>query len=133
MNDTANTANTENTEKTEKIEKIEKFVDGVNFNSDGLVPVIAQEATTREVLMLAWMNREAVLLSLQTGKGTYFSRSRSALWVKGEESGNTQQVVDLRSDCDSDALVMTVHQHGPACHTGESNCFFTVIEVGPHD
>lgn len=112
---------------------IDQFIDGVKFNSEGLVPVIAQEATTREVLMLAWMNREALHMTMQTGRGTYFSRSRSALWVKGEESGNTQHVVDIRSDCDSDALLMTVHQHGPACHTGEKNCFFTVFEVGPRD
>lgn len=109
-----------------------QFIDNVAFNSDGLVPVIAQEATTREVLMLAWMNREALRLSIETGKGTYFSRSRSKIWVKGEESGHTQKVVDIRRDCDSDALVMTVHQHGPACHTGERNCFFNILEVD-HD
>jgi phosphoribosyl-AMP cyclohydrolase len=107
----------------------EDFIDQVSFNEDGLVPVVAQDSITKDVLMLAWMNEEALRLSLETGKGTYFSRSRSRLWVKGEESGNVQHVRDIRSDCDSDALVMTVQQHGPACHTGSQSCFFNIVVV----
>jgi phosphoribosyl-AMP cyclohydrolase len=107
----------------------EDFIDQVSFNEDGLVPVVAQDSITKDVLMLAWMNEEALRLSLETGKGTYFSRSRSRLWVKGEESGNVQHVRDIRSDCDSDALVMTVKQHGPACHTGSQSCFFNIVVV----
>jgi phosphoribosyl-AMP cyclohydrolase len=106
-----------------------EFLQSIVFNSDGLIPVIAQDAETKEVLMLAWMNAEALQLSIETGRGTYYSRSRSKLWIKGEESGNTQQVVDIRHDCDSDALLMTVHQHGPACHTGANTCFFTTLKV----
>ncbi len=107
----------------------EDFIDQVSFNEDGLVPVVAQDSITKDVLMLAWMNEEALRLSLETGKGTYFSRSRSRLWVKGEESGNVQHVRDIRRDCDSDALVMTVQQHGPACHTGSQSCFFNIVVV----
>lgn len=107
----------------------EDFIDQVSFNEDGLVPVVAQDSITKDVLMLAWMNEEALRLSLETGKGTYFSRSRSRLWVKGEESGNVQHVRDIRRDCDSDALVMTVKQHGPACHTGSQSCFFNIVVV----
>jgi phosphoribosyl-AMP cyclohydrolase len=107
----------------------EDFIDQVSFNKDGLVPVVAQDSITKDVLMLAWMNEEALRLSLETGKGTYFSRSRSRLWVKGEESGNVQHVRDIRKDCDSDALVMTVQQHGPACHTGSQSCFFNIMVV----
>jgi phosphoribosyl-AMP cyclohydrolase len=107
----------------------EDFIDQVSFNEDGLVPVVAQDSITKDVLMLAWMNEEALRLSLETGKGTYFSRSRSRLWVKGEESGNVQHVRDIRRDCDSDALVMTVQQHGPACHTGSRSCFFNIMVV----
>jgi phosphoribosyl-AMP cyclohydrolase len=106
-----------------------EFIQSINFNSDGLIPVIAQDFESKDVLMLAWMNEEALRLSIETGRGTYYSRSRSKLWVKGEESGNTQQVVDIRRDCDADALVMTVHQHGPACHTGNQTCFYTIFQV----
>ncbi len=109
--------------------EFEDFIHQVSFNSDGLVPVIAQDAITKDVLMLAWMNEEALRLSCETGKGTYFSRSRSQLWVKGAESGNVQHVMDIRRDCDSDALVMTVQQHGPACHTGNQSCFFNIVVV----
>ncbi len=107
----------------------EQFIDSVSFNDRGLVPVIAQDVDSKEVLMLAWMNSDALRLSCETGMGTYFSRSRSKIWVKGEESGNVQHVVDIRRDCDSDALVMTVRQHGPACHTGNNSCFFNVLTV----
>jgi phosphoribosyl-AMP cyclohydrolase len=90
---------------------------------DALVPVIVQEATSHEVLMLAWMNLEALKQSISTGQATYWSRSRGELWVKGETSGNTQQVVSIDNDCDSDALLMRVAQTGVACHTGARTCF----------
>ena len=90
---------------------------------DALVPVIVQEATTLEVLMLAWMNRQALLHSITTGNATYWSRSRSELWIKGATSGNTQRVISIDSDCDSDALLMRVEQSGVACHTGARTCF----------
>ncbi len=90
---------------------------------DALVPVIVQEATTLEVLMLAWMNRQALLHSITTGNATYWSRSRGELWIKGATSGNTQRVVSIDSDCDSDALLMRVEQSGVACHTGARSCF----------
>jgi phosphoribosyl-AMP cyclohydrolase len=111
------------------VSNFEEFIASISFNEHGLVPVVAQDVDTMDVLMLAWMNADALRLSLESGRGTYFSRSRSKIWVKGEESGNVQHVVDIRRDCDSDALVMTVRQHGPACHTGNRSCFFNVVAV----
>lgn len=99
----------------------------VRYNADGLVPVIAQDHQTLEVLMLAWMNAEALRLTQETGKATYWSRSRQQLWVKGETSGHHQQVVQMNLDCDGDAIVMRVHQTGPACHTGAQSCFFEEV------
>lgn len=99
----------------------------VKFNSDGLVPVIAQEASTGEVLMLAWMSRGAIERTLQTRRVTYWSRSRQAFWVKGESSGHTQALVDLRIDCDRDCLLAVVEQVGPACHTNRRSCFYTSV------
>jgi phosphoribosyl-AMP cyclohydrolase len=90
---------------------------------EALVPVIVQEATSQEVLMLAWMNLAALTESISTGQATYWSRSRGELWVKGKTSGNTQRVVSIESDCDSDALLMRVEQTGVACHTGARTCF----------
>lgn len=101
-----------------------EFISRIRFNEDGLVPVIAQDSMSKEVLMLAWMNAEAVQLTIDTGLGTYFSRSRKRIWVKGAESGNRQSVRSLRADCDGDALLMVVDQSGPACHTGNPTCFF---------
>ena len=95
----------------------------VKFNEAGLVPAVAQDATTREVLMLAWMSAEALRRTLATGRATYFSRSRNALWVKGETSGHTQAVRSLSLDCDDDTVLLTVDQIGPACHTGTQSCF----------
>jgi len=89
----------------------------------GLVPAIAQQYDTGEVLMLAWMNDEALALTLATGRATYFSRSRNRLWVKGEESGHHQYVKSVALDCDGDTLLLRVDQVGPACHTGERTCF----------
>ena len=101
----------------------------VNYNSDGLVPAIAQDANTGQVLMLAWMNAEALAATLQTRRGTYWSRSRNQLWVKGETSGHVQQVRSVSLDCDADTVLLQVEQTGPACHTGAATCF-TDWEIG---
>ncbi len=101
-----------------------EFISRIRFDEDGLVPVIAQDSMSKEVLMLAWMNATAVQLTIDTGLGTYFSRSRNKIWVKGEESGNSQSVQSLRADCDGDTLLLVVDQSGPACHTGNPTCFF---------
>ncbi len=100
---------------------------GVRYDASGLVPVVAQDATTNEVLTLAYANREAVEKTLAIGEAHYYSRSRSELWRKGETSGNTQRVVEVRLDCDGDALLYRVDPAGPACHTGERTCFFTTL------
>ena len=102
------------------------WIDGVKFDARGLVPVVAQDATTGEALMLAWANREALRLTGETGRAHYWSRSREALWAKGETSGNTQEIVEVRVDCDGDAILYRVRQTGPACHTGERSCFYRV-------
>lgn len=105
------------------------WLDKVNWTSDGLVPVIAQEHGTGKVLMFAWMNREALQLTSETGHAVYFSRSRNKLWHKGEESGHTQIVHEIRLDCDEDVVLITVEQVGGiACHTGRHNCFFQKLE-----
>ena len=105
-----------------------EFLAAVVFNADGLVPVIAQDAASGAVLMHAWMNREALQKTLQTGDVTYWSRSRAALWRKGETSGNMQRLVEAFVDCDGDTLLLKVDQTGPACHTGEPNCFFRRLD-----
>ena len=97
------------------------------FNADGLIAAIAQDATSGDVLMLAWMNAEALAATLATGRATYWSRSRGALWVKGETSGHTQDVVEVRVDCDQDAVLLRVHQTGGACHTGRDSCFYRAV------
>jgi phosphoribosyl-AMP cyclohydrolase len=97
------------------------------YNDAGLIPAIAQDATTGEVLMLAWMNAQAVAQTLKSGQVTYWSRSRAELWVKGATSGNTQELVEMRVDCDADCLLVRVNQTGPACHTGTRTCFFTPV------
>ena len=102
----------------------------LRYNEAGLIPAIAQDATTGDVLMMAWMNAEAVTRTLETGRVTYWSRSRQAFWGKGETSGHTQELVDFRVDCDRDCLLMTVNQTGPACHTGRRNCFYTAVRDG---
>ncbi|MEM9343793.1 MAG: phosphoribosyl-AMP cyclohydrolase [Pseudomonadota bacterium] len=102
----------------------------LTFTADGLIPAIAQEAETGEVLMMAWMNAEAVTKTLETGRVTYWSRSRQAFWVKGETSGHTQELVDLRVDCDRDCLLLLVRQIGPACHTNRRVCFYTAVRDG---
>ena len=98
-------------------------------DADGLVPAVVQEYGTGEVLMLAWMDDEALHRTLTTGKATYWSRSRQEYWVKGETSGHHQQVRGVALDCDGDTLLLTVEQTGPACHTGAHNCFFDALEV----
>jgi phosphoribosyl-AMP cyclohydrolase len=98
------------------------------FDADGLIPVIAQDADSGAVLMLAWMNAEALGRTIASGEAWYWSRSRKAFWRKGETSGHTQQVVSLATDCDQDAILMRVRQTGPACHTGRRSCFYRTIE-----
>lgn len=100
------------------------------YDAQGLIPAIAQEAGTGEVLMLAWMNAEAVARTLATGRVTYWSRSRRAFWAKGESSGHVQRLVEMRLDCDRDCLLLIVEQVGPACHTNRHACFFTAIRDG---
>jgi phosphoribosyl-AMP cyclohydrolase len=102
----------------------------VAFDADGLIPVIAQQHDSGEVLMLAWMNREALAETLASGRACYWSRSRKQLWRKGETSGQVQRVIELRLDCDLDAILLRVDQTGVACHTGRRNCFFNRIEGG---
>ena len=106
------------------------FLDAIAFDAQGLVPVIAQQHDSGEVLMLAWMTREAVEETLATGRVCYWSRSRQRLWRKGETSGHVQRLVEMRLDCDGDTLLLRVDQEGPACHTGERSCFFRRIEAG---
>ena len=107
---------------------IEKLIESITFDVNGLVAAIAQRADSGEVLMMAWMNRDAVRETLETGQVTYWSRSRKRLWRKGETSGHRQTLRSLRIDCDGDTLLLTVDQIGAACHTNRSNCFFR--EVG---
>jgi phosphoribosyl-ATP pyrophosphohydrolase/phosphoribosyl-AMP cyclohydrolase len=102
-------------------------LDRLRFAENGLVPVVAQDAATGGVLTLAYANREAVEKTLSSGEAHYFSRSRAELWRKGATSGNTQRVVEVRVDCDGDALLYRVEPRGPACHTGETTCFFTTL------
>ncbi|MCY4333884.1 MAG: phosphoribosyl-AMP cyclohydrolase [Litoreibacter sp.] len=102
----------------------------LKYNEAGLIPCIAQQEETGEVLMMAWMNAGAVVKTLETGRVTYWSRSRQAFWIKGESSGHTQELVDLRVDCDRDCLLALVRQTGPACHTNRRVCFYTAIRDG---
>ena len=107
---------------------LEQVLAALPWNADGLLPAIAQQHDTREVLMLAWMNREALDETLATGRVCYFSRSRQQLWRKGESSGQVQELKALRFDCDGDTLLLEVDQTGPACHTGRRSCFFSKVE-----
>jgi phosphoribosyl-ATP pyrophosphohydrolase/phosphoribosyl-AMP cyclohydrolase len=107
--------------------------EGIRYNERGLIPVVAQDASTGEVLMLAYANEEAVTKTLETGEAHYHSRSRDELWRKGATSGNTQRVVEVRLDCDGDALLYRVEPRGPACHTGEHSCFFTPLAASGRD
>jgi len=102
----------------------------LRYDDRGLIPAIAQEAETGEVLMMAWMNAQAVARTLETGRVTYWSRSRQAFWVKGESSGHVQDLVELRFDCDADCLLVMVRQTGPACHTNRRTCFYRAVRGG---
>lgn len=102
----------------------------LKYDDKGLIPAIAQDAETHEVLMMAWMNAESVAKTLETGKVTYWSRSRQAFWVKGETSGHLQTLVDFRYDCDQDCILVMVRQEGPACHTNRRSCFYTAVREG---
>jgi phosphoribosyl-AMP cyclohydrolase len=106
------------------------ILDAIAFDRDGLVPAIAQQHDSGAVLMMAWMNRESVAETLATGRVCYYSRSRGRLWRKGESSGQAQRLVELRLDCDGDAILLLVDQHGVACHTGRRDCFFRAARGG---
>ncbi len=106
------------------------IIDDIVFTADGLVPAIAQQHDTGEVLMVAWMNADAVAETLDTGRVCYWSRSRQTLWRKGESSGQVQELVEMRLDCDGDTLLLLVDQTGVACHTGRRNCFFRTVRGG---
>lgn len=102
----------------------------LKYNEAGLVPAIAQDHTSGEVLMMAWMNQQAVERTLETGRVTYWSRSRQSFWIKGETSGHVQELVDFRFDCDSDCLLVLVNQTGAACHTNRRSCFYRAVRDG---
>lgn len=102
----------------------------LKYDANGLIPCIAQDHVSGEVLMLAWMNADAVAQTLATGRVTYWSRSRQAFWIKGETSGHVQRLVELRLDCDRDCLLALVEQEGPACHTNRRSCFYTAVQDG---
>ena len=102
----------------------------LKYNDAGLIPAIAQDAASGAVLMMAWMNAESMARTLDTGRVTYWSRSRQAFWVKGDTSGHVQELVDFRVDCDRDCVLVTVNQTGPACHTGRRSCFYTAVRAG---
>jgi phosphoribosyl-AMP cyclohydrolase len=102
----------------------------LKYDANGLIPCIAQDAASGEVLMFAWMNAESVARTLDSGRVTYWSRSRAAFWVKGESSGHVQRLVELRIDCDRDCLLALVSQEGPACHTNRRTCFYTAVRCG---
>lgn len=102
----------------------------LKYDDRGLIPCIAQDADGGDVLMMAWMNAEAVAMTLDTGRVTYWSRSRQAFWIKGETSGHVQELVDFRVDCDRDCLLVLVRQTGPACHTNRRSCFYTAVREG---
>lgn len=110
------------------------WLDDIQWDASGLVPAIAQEAGSKDILMVAWMNRDALLRTLELGEAVYWSRSRKRLWHKGEESGHVQKVESIRLDCDGDVLLLTVrqlgHEPGIACHTGRHSCFFRELQQG---
>mgnify|MGYP005846644853 CR=1 FL=1 len=109
----------------------EAWLNKINWSEDGLVPAIAQDAATGDILMVAWMNREALKLTAEKMEAVYWSRSRKKLWRKGEESGHTQKVREIRTDCDEDVILLKVEQIGGiACHTGRHSCFFHRLEAG---
>lgn len=104
--------------------------DSLKYNESGLIPAIAQDAENGDVLMMAWMNAEAVRKTLDTGRVTYWSRSRQSFWVKGESSGHVQELVEFTYDCDADCILVKVRQTGPACHTNRRSCFYRAVRGG---
>ena len=112
---------------------IDTMLAAIQFDAQGLVPAIAQQHGSGEVLMMAWMDRDAVAETMRTGRVSYWSRSRKAPWRKGDTSGHIQTLIDLRVDCDGDTLLVEVEQTGVACHTGRHNCFFRAIRDGKHE
>ena len=110
---------------------MDNFINKITWDENGLLPVVAQDATSGRVLMVAWMNNEALALTVQEQRAVYWSRSRKKLWYKGEESGHVQHVKEIRLDCDSDVLILQVEQIGDiACHTGRASCFYRILQDG---
>ncbi len=110
---------------------MDNFINKITWDENGLLPVVAQDATSGRVLMVAWMNSEALALTVQEQRAVYWSRSRKKLWYKGEESGHVQHVKEIRLDCDSDVLILQVEQIGGiACHTGRASCFYRILQDG---
>jgi len=107
---------------------LDEVVEQLGFNQQGLIPVVAQDYKSKQVLMLAWMNKASLLKTFETGKMTYWSRSRQQFWIKGETSGHTQQMISMALDCDGDAIVCQVKQQGGACHTGRVDCFYLSVD-----
>jgi phosphoribosyl-AMP cyclohydrolase len=114
--------------KQEQRLPLSQVIDKLSFDANGLLPVIAQDYRNRDVLMMAWMNRDAIELTLKSGNMTYWSRSRAQLWRKGETSGHHQRLITMRIDCDGDALLCDVEQFGPACHTHRNTCFYLQVD-----
>lgn len=108
---------------------MDNFIKKLKFNNDGLICAIAQDYKTNEILMQAWMNKQSIEITHETGFATYFSRSRNSLWKKGETSKNTQEVIEIIADCDFDCLILKVKQNGVACHTGARSCFFNKDKI----
>ena len=104
------------------------WVNALTWTDDGLIPVISQDHKTGRILMMAWMNRDALVKTIETGNAHYWSRSRKKMWMKGESSGHTQKVLEIRTDCDSDVIMLTIEQSGLACHTGRETCFYLKLE-----
>jgi phosphoribosyl-AMP cyclohydrolase len=117
-------------DKTIPVETIDQALSELKFTADGLIPAIAQDHQTGEILMMAWMNAQSIRETLTQGRAVYWSRSRQALWPKGETSGQIQALVDFRIDCDGDTILLIVDQTGVACHTGRRNCFFRSVSAG---
>ena len=107
---------------------LDSVLKALKFNQDGLIPAVAQDIDTKEVLMLAWMDDKAIRSTLEEGQVCYYSRSRKAYWKKGEESGHKQRMVEMYIDCDGDSILLLVNQEGPACHTNRSGCFYLRVE-----
>ena len=108
---------------------LNEVIENMPFDGSGLLPVITQDAESKDVLMFAWMNRESLEVTLATGRMTYWSRSRNKLWAKGESSGHTQTLISMAFDCDGDAILCNVVQAGPACHTGRPDCFYLQVDL----